>query len=427
MGPARRPAVRVRRAARSGQPRPEWSTRPDGGRGSRPWRPAPERRADGRDLIGSLDGARTIAIAVHGEQHLGVDLAEAIDHAAHAELGRARGPDGARLAVASSATSASGVRQVAGRGRPGRRPAVQAGAGARHLVAQLGHGQGLPLARLRARDHHDVEGLRWRSRRACSAQFRLAPGNQRAPGMRSSPSGPPPTWTNARQGGPRPIAEGAKVVRRPAPELVVGAEPHPALPIQPVQVVAHARRRTDVGWGRPQDRRVGHGPIMPRAAILPGPMPATRVVSVRAAVLGLAVAAAAGWLPATALGTSAIPADQTGRLLDGNPITAIVGDIDGDGVRELIRLGPRDDDPVHLAVEVLEEGPDGEVVSAGSAPLATDGQRHRAAVRPAGRMRTACCRRGSTSRRGWSPGTKAAASTCWQWRSARCATRAPAA
>ena len=98
-------------------------------------------------------------------------------------------------------------------------------------------------------------------------------------------------------------------------------------------------------------------------------MPATRVVSVRAAVLGLAVAAATGWLPVPALGTSAIPADQTGDVLDGNPITAIVGDIDGDGVRELISLGPRDDDPVHLAVEVLEEGPDGDVVSAGSAPL----------------------------------------------------------
>ncbi len=109
---------------------------------------------------------------------------------------------------------------------------------------------------------------------------------------------------------------------------------------------------------------------MPRAAILPGPMPATRVLSVRAAVLGLAVAAAITWVPGAARGASTIPADQTGQVLAGIPITAIVGDIDGDGVRELIRLGPRDDDPVHLAVEVLEEGPDGAVVSAGSAPLA---------------------------------------------------------
>jgi hypothetical protein len=100
-------------------------------------------------------------------------------------------------------------------------------------------------------------------------------------------------------------------------------------------------------------------------------MPATRVAPVRAAaVLGLAVAAATGWSPGPALGASAIPADQTGEILAGTPITAIVGDIDGDGVRELIRLGPRDDDPVHLAVEVLEQRPNGKVVSIGSAPLA---------------------------------------------------------
>ncbi len=108
---------------------------------------------------------------------------------------------------------------------------------------------------------------------------------------------------------------------------------------------------------------------MPRAAILPGPMPATRVLPVRAAVLGLAVATVISWVPGSILGASAIPADQTGQVLAGTPISAIVGDIDGDGVRELIRLGPRDDDPVHLAVEVLEEGPGGDVISAGSAPL----------------------------------------------------------
>ena len=34
-----------------------------------------------------------VAVAVGGEQHLGLDLAEAVEHAAHAEVGRARGPD----------------------------------------------------------------------------------------------------------------------------------------------------------------------------------------------------------------------------------------------------------------------------------------------------------------------------------------------
>ena len=86
-------------------------------------------------------------------------------------------------------------------------------------------------------------------------------------------------------------------------------------------------------------------------------MPATRVVSVRAAVLGVAVAAALGWMPAPAFGASVIPAEQTGQILDGQPITAIVGDVEGDGVRELIRLGPREDDPVHLAVEVKPASP----------------------------------------------------------------------
>ena len=99
-------------------------------------------------------------------------------------------------------------------------------------------------------------------------------------------------------------------------------------------------------------------------------MPATRVVPVRTAVLALAVAAVIASVPAGVIGVSAIPADQTGQILDGNPITAIVGDIDGDGVRELVTLRPRDDDPVHLAVEVLEEGQGGRVRSAGSAPLA---------------------------------------------------------
>src|SRR5262245_33195572 len=169
---------------------------------------------------------------------------------------------------------------------------------------------------------------------------------------------------------PDRLPETAQVVGGPTGQLVVRAEPQPTLLLEPIEVAADPRRGTDVGRGRPQDRRVSHGPIMPRAAILPGPMPATRVVSVRVAVLGLVVAAVISLLPANVLGASAIPADQTGQILDGTPITAIVGDVDGDGVRELITLRPRDDDPVHLAVEVLEAGRDGTVRSAGSAPLA---------------------------------------------------------
>src|SRR5262245_66403203 len=84
---------------------------------------------------------------------------------------------------------------------------------------------------------------------------------------------------------PDRLPETAQVVGGPTGQLVVRAEPQPTLLLQPMEVAADPRRGTDVGRGRPQDRRVSHGPIMPRAAILPGPMPATPVVPVRVAAL----------------------------------------------------------------------------------------------------------------------------------------------
>ena len=43
-----------------------------------------------------IEALAAIAIAVGGEQQLGRDLAEAVEHALHAEIRRAGGPDGAR-------------------------------------------------------------------------------------------------------------------------------------------------------------------------------------------------------------------------------------------------------------------------------------------------------------------------------------------
>ena len=51
---------------------------------------------DGGHLIGPLDRARSVPIPIHREQDRGLDLAEAVDHAPHAEFGRARGPDRAQ-------------------------------------------------------------------------------------------------------------------------------------------------------------------------------------------------------------------------------------------------------------------------------------------------------------------------------------------
>jgi hypothetical protein len=100
-------------------------------------------------------------------------------------------------------------------------------------------------------------------------------------------------------------------------------------------------------------------------------MPAQTVVPRRIAALALVLALAAGWWPAPSRGTTAIPSQQTGQQLAGATVTAIVGDIDGegDGVRELVRLSPRVDDPVHLAIEAFEQRADGSVASLGTAPL----------------------------------------------------------
>src|SRR5687768_10904182 len=49
----------------------------------------------------------------------------------------------------------------------------------------------------------------------------------------------------------------------------------------------------------------------------------------------------------------AIPAQQSGERIPDRTVTAIVGDVDSDGVRELVRLGPLSDDATHVSVEVV--------------------------------------------------------------------------
>jgi hypothetical protein len=64
------------------------------------------------DDLGELvehEGLAAVVVAVAGDQHLGLDLAEAVEHALHAEVGRAGRPDGAELAAASMPITASGM------------------------------------------------------------------------------------------------------------------------------------------------------------------------------------------------------------------------------------------------------------------------------------------------------------------------------
>lgn len=70
-----------------------------------------------------------------------------------------------------------------------------------------------------------------------------------------------------------------------------------------------------------------------------------------------------------ARGVVAIPRGQTGDVLPGATVTAIVGDVDGDGIRELVRLRSRESNPAFLAVEVITVGSDGRLQVRGQAPL----------------------------------------------------------
>src|SRR5258706_513112 len=55
-----------------------------------------QRRADGRDLLAAVDGLVAVAVAVDGDQDLGLDLLPAVDDRAGAELRCATGEDGAQ-------------------------------------------------------------------------------------------------------------------------------------------------------------------------------------------------------------------------------------------------------------------------------------------------------------------------------------------
>lgn len=73
--------------------------------------------------------------------------------------------------------------------------------------------------------------------------------------------------------------------------------------------------------------------------------------------------------PAPAAAVDVIPAQQTGERLPEPTITAIVGDVDGDGIRELIRLGPLAGDLTHVGVEVVSADGDGRLTRHGMAPF----------------------------------------------------------
>jgi hypothetical protein len=78
--------------------------------------------------------------------------------------------------------------------------------------------------------------------------------------------------------------------------------------------------------------------------------------------VALALAIATAWVPTAARGTDAIPDAQTGEPLPFGTVAAIVGDVDGDGVRELVRLVRMPGDPSLVGAEVVTMGANGQPV-----------------------------------------------------------------
>jgi hypothetical protein len=85
--------------------------------------------------------------------------------------------------------------------------------------------------------------------------------------------------------------------------------------------------------------------------MLIGPMSRHRPAVRR--LLGLLVTMVALASPSAAAAVDAIPAEPGTTVLERGAITAIVADVDGDGVRELVRLVPRTGNPAEVAVDVV--------------------------------------------------------------------------
>jgi hypothetical protein len=98
---------------------------------------------DGGHLGGAVDGLGAVAVAVDRQQHDGLDLAQPVDHAAGAELGRARRPDGPEAGGGEERHDRLGdVGQVGGHPvAPADPQPHQTRPAPADLVAQLGHRQ----------------------------------------------------------------------------------------------------------------------------------------------------------------------------------------------------------------------------------------------------------------------------------------------
>ena len=145
--------TRARPPRSSARPRKHRASRPRRSRGSGSTTVCSSESHLGRSLrddVAAVEVLAAVAVAVDGEQHLRLDLREAVDDAARAEVGRAARPDGAERGACEErgqrSRGCSACRRR--RGRPRRRRGARSPAAMRAVcVAQLAPG---PLAAARA-------------------------------------------------------------------------------------------------------------------------------------------------------------------------------------------------------------------------------------------------------------------------------------
>ena len=213
------------------------------------------------DDVGAVEVASVVAVAVDAEEHLGLDLREAVDHAAGAEVGRAARPDGADRGGGEEGDQGLGqVRHVGGDAVAGTDPErAQCRGRPRDLVAQLAPGQRVDLAQLRRVPDRDpvrrlvgeqVLGVVEPRAREPLGAGHLAIAEDALVRCRRTDAEELPDR------GPEVL----ELVHRPAPQgPVVAVELESALGLEPAHVAGHVRALDGLRRGLPElDRALAH-------------------------------------------------------------------------------------------------------------------------------------------------------------------------
>jgi hypothetical protein len=226
-------------------------------RGGQPGQPVP----DGGHLLAPVDRLGAVAVAVDRQQHLRVDLAEAVEDAAGAELRRARGPY-----RPEAGGGQKGHQRLGDVGQVGHDPvappdaeAGQAGPAPGDLTAQLTGSQVDRAPRLGPAEHGDLL-LVAPFPQHMSGVVEPGGGKPAGAGHRPLPQGrggrrrrrPGDGWSNL-EVLPDRRPEGVEVGHRPLPQGVVAGERQTPVLLQPAQVMADAAVLEDIGGRGPED------------------------------------------------------------------------------------------------------------------------------------------------------------------------------